>query len=184
MSRPPIPHFYQNIRPSFFSFEDFYKYAVSRMKFTGNNAVEVGVHTGASAAFLGVEMWNRLERPRLDLVDSMLPADIVDKYLAPIGDIIGWQLCEKSVDAAAFYDDASLDLVYIDADHARVAEDITAWLPKLRPGGLLAGHDFTPDMLPDGPQVIRDVIAAFPIFEVWRGSLLDGHYYPTWVVSV
>ena len=52
-----------------------------------------------------------------------------------------------SVDAAATFADASLDFVYVDArhDYAGVLEDLRAWWPKLRKGGLLAGHDFVPD---------------------------------------
>jgi hypothetical protein len=38
----------------------------------------------------------------------------------------------------------NLDFVFIDADHTEeaVRADIEAWLPKVRPGGLLAGHDY------------------------------------------
>jgi hypothetical protein len=37
-----------------------------------------------------------------------------------------------------------LDLVFIDANHeyTEVRKDIQSWLPKVRPGGLLAGHDY------------------------------------------
>lgn len=40
--------------------------------------------------------------------------------------------------------DASLDFVYVDArhDYKGVAEDLRAWWPKLRCGGIFAGHDF------------------------------------------
>jgi hypothetical protein len=50
--------------------------------------------------------------------------------------------------AAAVVPDGSLDLVYIDADHqyASVREDIAAWLPKVRPGGFVAGHDYATDV--------------------------------------
>jgi hypothetical protein len=49
-----------------------------------------------------------------------------------------------SVEAAALFAPASLDFVFIDGDHAKdaVTADIFAWLPKLKPGGLLAGHDY------------------------------------------
>lgn len=38
----------------------------------------------------------------------------------------------------------SLDLVFIDADHsyAAVKEDIENWVEKVRPGGVICGHDF------------------------------------------
>lgn len=43
--------------------------------------------------------------------------------------------------AADLVEDGSLDFVFIDADHCRVAEDIAAWRPKLKPEGKLIGHD-------------------------------------------
>lgn len=40
--------------------------------------------------------------------------------------------------------DGSLDLVYLDACHSFdcVTADLKAWLPKLKKGGVMAGHDF------------------------------------------
>jgi predicted O-methyltransferase YrrM len=60
-----------------------------------------------------------------------------------------------SVEAAREFDDASLDAVYIDAlhDYESVKADILAWRPKLRPGGILAGHDYGPH----APGVVRAV---------------------------
>ena len=50
-----------------------------------------------------------------------------------------------SVHAAALYPPRHFDLVFIDAchDYRDVREDIDAWLPKVRPGGILAGHDWS-----------------------------------------
>lgn len=49
-----------------------------------------------------------------------------------------------SVQAAATYPDHTFDLVYIDAMHhyRAVKEDIQAWLPKVKPGAWIAGHDY------------------------------------------
>lgn len=49
-----------------------------------------------------------------------------------------------SVEAAPFVVDESLDFVFIDALHTydAVKEDIATWYPKVRTGGLVAGHDW------------------------------------------
>jgi methyltransferase family protein/glycosyl transferase-like sugar-binding protein len=51
---------------------------------------------------------------------------------------------KTSLEAAALIPDGSLDFAYIDArhDYASVLEDLEAWLPKVKPGGILAGHDY------------------------------------------
>lgn len=53
-------------------------------------------------------------------------------------------IVEKSVDAAAKVPDGSLDFVYIDAkhDYRSVMADMTAWYPKVKKGGIFAGHDY------------------------------------------
>ncbi len=40
--------------------------------------------------------------------------------------------------------DGSLDWVFIDADHSfeAVSADVAAWYPKVKPGGILSGHDY------------------------------------------
>ena len=49
-----------------------------------------------------------------------------------------------SVDAAKKFKDESLDFVYIDAahDYEHVKEDLQAWHPKVKHGGIVAGHDY------------------------------------------
>jgi predicted O-methyltransferase YrrM len=48
-----------------------------------------------------------------------------------------------SLAAAETFPDGSLDLVFIDADHSyqAVKADIAAWRPKVKPDGILCGHD-------------------------------------------
>lgn len=49
-----------------------------------------------------------------------------------------------STEAAANFLDGSVDFVFIDGAHDfdSVTADIKAWLPKLKPGGHIAGHDY------------------------------------------
>lgn len=51
--------------------------------------------------------------------------------------------CKGEV-AANLFNDWSLDFVYIDANHTyeAVVEDISLWYPKIKSGGILAGHDY------------------------------------------
>jgi len=54
-----------------------------------------------------------------------------------------WHI-ETSVDAAKKIDE-KLDFVYIDRlhDYKSVLDDIAAWYPHVRIGGVVGGHDFT-----------------------------------------
>jgi hypothetical protein len=66
------------------------------------------------------------------------------RRLAPFGDRARI-LRLKSSEAAPLVPDASLDFVFIDANHAYefVREDIALWTPKVRPGGIVSGHDYS-----------------------------------------
>jgi len=49
-----------------------------------------------------------------------------------------------SMDAVKQFENGSLDFVYIDANHEApyVEDDIRAWSKKVRPGGMVSGHDY------------------------------------------
>lgn len=49
-----------------------------------------------------------------------------------------------------------MDLVFIDADHRydHVVEDILAWYPKVKSGGIICGHDYDP---PDHPLTLAEL---------------------------
>ena len=125
---------------------------------TVNSVAEIGVLRGRfSAALL-----EALDPRSLDLVDPWRPA--VDpayrtstsaEWDARYRHVVGRFGSDSrvhihrmdSLTAAARMDAGSFDLVYLDADHreASVFADLQAWFPKVRRGGFIAGHDFTPD---------------------------------------
>lgn len=49
-----------------------------------------------------------------------------------------------SVEASKTFEDKSVDFVFIDAGHTyeEVVEDIKSWLPKVKKGGFIGGHDY------------------------------------------
>lgn len=52
---------------------------------------------------------------------------------------------KKSMDALRDFNDNSLDFVHIDANHAFdfVVRDIIEWSRKVKPGGIVSGHDYS-----------------------------------------
>ena len=55
-----------------------------------------------------------------------------------------FMLRSDSQDGSELFNDESLDFVYIDANHKYeyVKQDISLWYPKVRKGGIVAGHDY------------------------------------------
>jgi hypothetical protein len=91
-----------------------------------------------------------------------------------------------SVDAAKDFEDNSLDFVYLDAQHtwAACTADLIAWYPKVRSGGLMAGHDFlnaygdTPhEMVYEVETAVREFIADknVELHTTWPNEA-----WPTW----
>ena len=70
-----------------------------------------------------------------------------------------------SVDAAKDFKDESIDFVFIDGDHSflGVTQDLAAWLPKVKVGGIVSGHDFS-----DSPRgwygAVETVLRAWTSF--------------------
>jgi hypothetical protein len=153
----PIAHFYQSV-PGWFDFPDLYAALVQRLP-SGAHVVEVGGWKGQSAAFMGVEIANSGKAIQFDVVDTWqgsneechrLDPDVQNgrlyeaflTHIEPVRELVR-PIKLASVEAAATYPDASLDAVFIDADHSTeaVLADCQAWWPKVKPGGILAGHD-------------------------------------------
>ncbi len=63
-----------------------------------------------------------------------------------------------SVEASELFEDKSIDFVFIDGDHnyEAIKKDIESWLPKIKTGGVMAGHDY------NAHTVYRAVNEAFP----------------------
>lgn len=121
---------------------------------------EIGVWKGAySASFceanpqlhmLCVDPW--LSYPAwLDTKNAMPPEQaerIMDESYAIARARLSGLNCtivrQFSIEAAKQVPDQSLDFAYIDGNHVfdAVTEDLTAWLPKVKPGGFISGHDY------------------------------------------
>lgn len=66
-----------------------------------------------------------------------------------------------SIEASDEFNDGECDVVYLDGNHLEVDQDIVAWWPKIRSGGILSGHDFT---------VAGDYIRVKPMVKAWAAK--------------
>jgi FkbM family methyltransferase len=97
-----------------------------------------------------VDVWRPLSIEEYD--DASNHQNHIDAYSEAMSEIKGYEdrafmLRMKGVYASELFEDNSLDFVYIDANHTYegVKEDIKYWYPKVKPGGLLLGHDYLPN---------------------------------------
>ncbi|KKN03117.1 hypothetical protein LCGC14_1110810 [marine sediment metagenome] len=81
-------------------------------------------------------------------------------------------LCAYSSEAALLIEDDSLDWAYIDAGHteAEAFMDLQLWYPKIKSGGIVAGHDFITG--------VKDVGVVEAVME-FRRNLRDGPLHVT-----
>jgi Methyltransferase domain len=87
----------------------------------------------------------------------------------------------KSLDAASLFEDGECDWVYLDAVHTvdAVLADLRAWAPKVRGGGVIAGHDYVAGLRPD----IGVIEAVHTFFAAERVQVIPDRY-PSWYVEI
>ena len=148
-----IQHFYETIEGQF-DFQATYSEAVSWAD-DGAIFVEVGSWMGKSTAYMAVEIANSGKKVKFYAVDTWLSthADTVGhgisikrnflRNIAPVKDHVE-PMEMTSREASTRFVDKSVDFVFLDADssYEGLSADIMAWLPKMKPGGVLAGHDY------------------------------------------
>jgi hypothetical protein len=95
-----------------------------------------------------------------------------------------WRL--TSAEAAERIRSATLDFVYIDArhDYGSVRQDLALWHPKLRPGGLLAGHDYVEGTFAEGTFGVKRAVDEFAREHGLRVHRTLREQWPSWMVLV
>jgi hypothetical protein len=94
-----------------------------------------------------------------------------------------WVIRESSMDALNYVPDSSLDFVYIDANHdfLNTTQDIHHWERKVRPGGIVSGHDFTRRKNKDYANHVKDVVQAWTYSHGIRPWFVcRGDHSPSW----
>jgi len=151
-----MKHYHEKIQ-GWFDYENIYHFVV-RLFPTCSKFLEVGVYKGRASAYLATEIINSGKDISLTCVDIFEPEKIMalggDSYshiefinnMEPVMEGVNLRVMKyESTKAAETFIDESLDFIFIDAGHTfeEVLADITAWLPKVKQGGIIGGHDFS-----------------------------------------
>ena len=183
-----------------FTFPELYSRMVRKFP-SDSTFVEVGSWKGKSAAYMAVEIENSnkdirfycvdtwegsVEHDHIDLsnlhqtfLDNMRPVE--HRYIP---------LKMTSLEASRKFKDNSLDFVFLDASHEYedVKKDILAWLPKVKPGGVLAGHDYYeggeyhPGVKLAADELLGDFEASENCFVYHKDKLRD--FPPVYFISI
>jgi len=179
--------------PGFFDFQGPYSGLAADVP-DGEIIVEVGSWLGKSAAYLARELQLRGKTNKLFCVDTWAGDDSLKAQVAEMGGpdevfatflrnmrpLVGrvMPIHMSSVEAAAQFDNESIAAVFIDADHTydAVMEDLQSWFPKVRPGGMIFGHDYVPTHPVSRVNVVAAVDEFFrdkslelrPMSRVWK----------------
>lgn len=150
-----MEHFYEKIT-GWFDFQDIYRTAVNSAV-DGAHFVEIGAFLGKSTSFMIVEIVNSGKKIRFDVVDNFEgSSEHKDFEVIKEGKLFenflkntypNWKyfniIKKDSHIASELYANNSLDFVYIDGAHEydAISADIHYWFPKVKPRGVIAGHD-------------------------------------------
>jgi len=193
-----MDHFYRSV-VGHCNYENVYKYVLQKLP-SGSKVLEIGVYYGKSLAYAGVEIINSGKDIKLFGVDNFLgsPNETTDvgfgnvtnqtyldciKNLEPIKDVVTI-IKGNSVEVADQFDNHSLDFVFVDASHSYefVKADINAWLPKIKVGGFIGGHDYGNN---DKEHIEGGVTRA--VHEIFGQSniiVMNAHEIASWLYEI
>lgn len=168
-----------------FDFKDFYSTIGANLP---NNATiaEVGVAGGASACFLAEQLLNLGKNFQFYWIDSLAygQSNQLNEILKVVcrADLANnvEVLPMDSLQAAVRFPDGHFDFVFLDSSHTyeMTKAEIRLWYPKLKEGGILAGHDY------HGHEQVRDAVNVVVPKLVIRDAIPNKQYEPERVLNV
>ena len=172
---------YADMDRAWFNYKEFYTFISEQENF--RTFAEVGVWKGHAISFLasqlsdrdieiyGIDLWadrtNNEHYSHLTDADEQL-SNIQRMYEHNLEQTNTRHLIEDikgcSWEVADQFEDGYFDFVYIDAahDYSSVIKDIEAWKPKVKKGGIFAGHDYE-----EKNNVVRAVHELLEDINIW-----------------
>lgn len=79
--------------------------------------------------------------------------------------------------------DESLDFIYVDANHAyeAIKADLASWWPKVKPGGIFAGHDYLDGEHGGSDYGVKQAVTEFAAVNNLEVTVIP-EQWPSWFV--
>ncbi len=152
--------------------EQLYLYNTAK-KLNGKTIVEVGSWKGRSSNALltgndkGIvfclDTWQGSSNIEDDTNWMAKQENILSQFKANTCQFNNLVFIQKdSIVGANDFADQSIDMIFIDANHTYegVKADILAWLPKVKIGGLITGHDYMPNTWQEVIQAVDEILGT------------------------
>ena len=162
-----LEHFYQDIQ-GWFDYQSVFDIFIKSSQ-ENSRIVELGCWKGKSSSYLLTEALNSGKMLDISFIDTWMGSiehldpecEFHEPGLLNNPDHI-WEIFNQNIakinypknlfrrdtfDAVSYFEDASISFLFIDTAHEyeHVIKEIDAWFPKVKLGGIIAGHDyFTP----------------------------------------
>lgn len=173
---------------NWFTYPEFYSEMIDLLS-SGSKMVEVGSWKGKSISYFVVESLNRGKQISCTAIDTWVGSEehqnmsgvkndtVYTTFLNNIEPIKNHlvHIRKPSLEAVCEFEDESLDFVFIDAahDYESVKADIESWIHKVKPKGIIAGHDYL------SPGVKKAVDEYFGDAVLFRNSMEN-----CWIVKI
>lgn len=156
-----IEHNYKKIQ-GWFNMENQYLELLDLVP-EGGLFVELGSWKGKSTSFMATEIANKGKKINFFTVDAFKGATnnpepyeissyktdneiVFNEFVSNTAHLTDYfsVIVEESDRASRHFVDGSVDAIFIDAGHSyeAVRDDIKSWLPKMKIGSTMSGHDF------------------------------------------
>jgi hypothetical protein len=157
-----INHNYTNLE-GWFNMENQYLELLDEVP-EGGIFVELGAYKGKSTSFIVTEIINKDKNIKFHTIDTfegdsgsndenevnayrnVIVSNMYEEFIKNTEHLKEYfnVIVGKSDESSEFFEDDSVDVIFIDAGHSyeSVIKDIKSWLPKIKNGGIMSGHDY------------------------------------------
>ena len=159
-----IKHFFQDKRfeDNWMTYPHVYKQFADQLK-DHQIMVELGSWKGQSAAYMAAELkMQNKNGVKFFCVDTwegtsdeehggdkwVKEGKLFEKFTDNLREVSDYYIPLRMTTERASYlfPEQSIDICFVDADHSYegVTKDLELWTPKVKPGGIMSGHDYDP----------------------------------------